>query len=142
MRDEGRRAPWRLGALAAALLTACLALPLLGGCSGGWGAALQSVVDRVLPNPVVTMWARTPEPDAFTGSYADATGAGTNYVYRVEAVDEQGNARELQIIAFGAQATGEGYLEIEAKGGTGAHYRAVEAADMPTAALSALGGEA
>lgn len=88
------------------------------------------------------MWAHTPQPDASVDSYSDATGAGTNYVYEVDAVTEQGDHRELTIISFGGKATGEGYLEIDAKGGSGIRYRAVDEADVPERAKAVLqGGE-
>lgn len=43
-----------------ALLSAAL---ILGGnalLDAGWGSALRSIADRVLPNPEVTMWAPAP----------------------------------------------------------------------------------
>ena len=46
----------------------------------GWGSALRSIADRVLPNPEIAMWAPAPEPGSNASSYADATGAGANYV--------------------------------------------------------------
>lgn len=84
------------------------------------------------------MWAHTPEPDTHVDSYDDATGAGTNYVYKVDAATEEGDCRELTIISFGSKATGEGYLEIDAKGSSGIHYRGVDEADVPEAARAAL----
>ena len=122
-------------ALAAAVVALALALP---GCSGGWGAAAQSVLDRLMPGPETTMWAPVPQPDSYTDSYSDATGAGTNYVYRIDAATEGGDRRELTIISFVNKATGEGYLEIDAKGSSGVHYRAVEEAEVPEGAKDAL----
>ncbi len=124
-----------LFSLAAAAIASIL---LFTSCSGGWGAVGRSVLDRVVPGPEITMWAQTPQPDASVDSYSDATGAGTNYVYEVDAVTEQGDRRELTIISFGGKATGEGYLEIDAKGGSGIRYRAVDEADVPERARAAL----
>ena len=90
--------------LAAAVLALLAAVLILGGnalLDAGWGPALRSVADRVLPNPEVTMWAPAPMPGSHASSYADATGAGANYVYLVEAADAEGNVRELQLIFFG-----------------------------------------
>ena len=73
-----------------ALLSAAL---LLGGnalLDAGWGSALRSIADRVLPNPEIAMWAPAPEPGSHASSYADATGAGANYVYLVDAADDRG----------------------------------------------------
>ena len=61
-----------------ALLSAAL---VLGGntlLDAGWGSALRSITDRVLPNPEIAMWAPAPEPGSHASSYADATGAGAN----------------------------------------------------------------
>lgn len=54
------------------------------------------------------MWAPALEPGSHASSYADATGAGTNYVYLVDAADDRGNVRELQLIFFGRESDGEG----------------------------------
>ena len=43
-----------VGALCALALAGAL---LAAGCSGGWGAAVRSVADRLLPYPETTMWA-------------------------------------------------------------------------------------
>lgn len=128
--------------LAAAVLALLAAALVLGGSAlldAGWGPALRSVADRVLPNPEVAMWAPAPEPGSHASSYADATGAGTNYVYLVEAADAVGNVRELQLIFFGRESDGEGWLEIEARGGSGVRYRACDADEAPAAARGALG---
>ena len=124
--------------LALALLVAAL---LLGGralLDAGWGPALRSVADRVLPNPEVTMYAPAPEPGAHVASYADATGAGQNYAYLVEAADADGNVRELQLIFFGRASDGDGWLEVVARGGSGVRYRACDEANVPEAARDAL----
>ena len=65
-------------------------------------------------------------------------GGGANYVYLVDAADDGGNVRELQLIFFGRESDGEGWLEIEARGGSGVRYRACDAAEAPTAAHGAL----
>lgn len=122
-------------ALAAAAVALILLLP---NCFGGWGAAAQSVLDRLMPGPETTMWAPVPQPDSYSDSYSDATGAGTNYVYKIDAATEGGDCRELTIISFGNKATGEGYLEIDAKGSSGVHYRAVDEAEVPEGAKDAL----
>ena len=127
--------------LAAAVLALLAAALVLGGSAlldAGWGPALRSVADRVLPNPEVAMWAPAPEPGSHASSYADATGAGANYVYLVEAADAEGSVRELQLIFFGRESDGEGWLGIEARGGSGVRYRACEAAEAPAAARRAL----
>ena len=126
--------------LAIALLTAGA---IAGGnalASTGWGPALRSVADRILPYPEVTMWAPAPEPGSHVGTYADATGAGSNYVYDVQAADANGGTRELQLIFFGSESSGSGWLEIEARGRSGVHYRACEETAVPDDAVAALGG--
>lgn len=133
----------RSGRAAAAVALCLLAAALvLGGkalLDAGWGPALRSVADRMLPNPEVTMWAPAPEPGSHASSYADATGAGANYVYLVDAADAEGNVRELQLIFFGRESDGEGWLEIEARGGSGVRYRPCDATEAPAAARGALG---
>ena len=127
--------------LAAAVLALLAAALVLGGSAlldAGWGPALRSVADRVLPNPEVAMWAPAPEPGSHASSYADATGAGANYVYLVEAADAEGNVRELQLIFFGRESDGEGWLEIEARGGSGVRYRTCDESDVPSVARTAL----
>mgnify|MGYP000252382262 CR=1 FL=1 len=54
------------------------------------------------------------------------------------AADDRGNVRELQLIFFGRESNGEGWLEIEARGGSGVRYRACDAAEAPAAARRAL----
>ena len=126
--------------LAAMLVLLSVALVLGGNAllDAGWGPVLRSVTDRVLPNPEVAMWAPAPDPGSHASSYADATGAGANYVYLVEAADAEGNVRELQLIFFGRESEGEGWLEIEARGGSGVRCRACDAAQAPAAARRAL----
>ena len=85
------------------------------------------------------MWAPAPEPGSHASSYADATEAGANYVYLVDAADDRGNVRELQLVFFGRESDGEGWLEIEARGGSGVRYRACDADQAPAAARGALG---
>lgn len=108
--------------------------------STGWGPALRSVADRILPYPEVRMWAPAPKPGSHVSTYADATGAGSNYVYDVQAADANGGTRELQLIFFGSESSGSGWLEIEARGGSGVHYRACEETAVPDDAVAALGG--
>ena len=50
----------------------------------------------------------------------------------------EGNVRELQLIFFGRESDGEGWLEIEARGGSGVRYRVCDAAEAPAAARRAL----
>lgn len=123
----------------AAMLALLSAALVLGGnalLDAGWGSALRSIADHVLPNPEIAMWA--PAPGSHASSYADATGAGANYFYLVDAADDRGNVRELQLIFFGRESDGEGWLEIEARGGSGVRYRACDAAEAPVAARRAL----
>ena len=108
-----RRKPF---AVALVLLSAALVLGGNALLDAGWGSVLRSIADRVLPNHEITMWAPAPEPGSHASSYADATGAGANYVYLVDAADDRGNVRELQLIFFGRESDGEGWLEIEARG--------------------------
>lgn len=56
----------------------------------------------------------------------------------LDASDDRGNVRELQLIFFGRESDGEGWLEIEACGGSGVRYRACDAAQGPAAARRAL----
>lgn len=119
-----------------ALLSAALVLGGNALLDAGWGSALRSIADRVLPNPEIAMWA--PEPGSHARAYADATGAGANYVYLVDAADDRGKVRELQLIFFGRESDGEGWLEIEARGGSGVRYRACDAAEAPAASRRAL----
>lgn len=129
-------------AVALVLLAGAL---LLGGRAlegSGWGPALRSVADRVLPYPEEVMWAAVPEPGSHVSAYADATGAGSNYVYLVDAADANGNVRELQLIFFGRESDGAGWLEVEARNGSGVRYRACDGADVPEAARGALGRSA
>ena len=121
-----------------ALLSAALVLGGNALLDAGWGSAPRSIADRVLPNPEIAMWAPAPEPGSHASSYADATGAGANYAYLVDAADDRGNVRELQLIFFGWESDGEGWLEIEARGGSGVRYRACDAAEAPAAARRAL----
>lgn len=87
-----RRKPF---AAALVLLSAALVLGGNALLDAGWGSALRSVADRMLPNPEVAMWAPAPDPGSHASSYAGATGAGASYVYLVDAADDRGNVREL-----------------------------------------------
>ena len=126
-----------LRVVALVLLAGTLALAGRTLLDAGWGPALRSLADRVLPQPEVTMWAPAPDAGSHVSTYADATGAGSNYVYLVEAADKDGNARELQLIFFGSESYGQGWLEIEARGGSGVHYAPCDEADVPEAARAA-----
>lgn len=121
----------------ALLLPALFACTLLSGCGGGWGVAVSSLFDRVFM-PKETVWAASPEPDSFTESYADATGAGTNYVYRVQGATADGSPVEVTLISYGGKTSGEGWLQIEAHGGSGVRYRTIDELDVPLAAYEAL----
>lgn len=122
-----------------ALLSAALVLGGNALLDAGWGgSALRSIADRVLPNLEIAMWAPALGPGSHASSYADATGAGANYVYLVDAADDRGNVRELQLIFFGRESDGEGWVEIEARGGSGVRYHACDAAEAPVAARRTL----
>ena len=56
----------------------------------------------------------------------------------MDAADDRGKVRELQLIFFGRESDGEGWLEIEARGGSGVRYRACGAAEAPAASRGAL----
>ena len=120
------------------LLSAALVLGGNALLDAGWGSALRSITERALPNPEVAMWVLAPEAGSHASSCSDATGTGANYVYLVDAADDRGNVRELQLIFFGRKSNGEGWLEIEARGGSGVRYRACNAAEAPAAARRAL----
>jgi hypothetical protein len=126
----------------AVLLVLALAVALLASrCSApdGLGVVVCSVVDQVSPLASArTLWARTPEPDGFVDSYANAAEDDDNYVYEVEGFDEEGEPHVVTIILFGRRASGEGYLRIEARGGSGEHYDRVPEDAVPTAVLEAL----
>lgn len=121
----------------ALLLPALFACILLSGCGGGWGVAVGSLFDRVFM-PQETVWAASPEPNAFVETYADATGAGTNYVYRVQGATADGSPVEVTLISYGGKTSGEGWLQIEAHGGSGVRYRTIDELDVPLAAHEAL----
>ena len=124
--------------LAAAAVLACAALQGCSGCSGA-GAVAKSAADRLLPTPQRTAWARCPAPGSHVDSYADASGSYTNYVYEVEAATEDGTRLTVTIVLFGREASGQGWLEIDAKGATGVHYDSVDESEVPQAARDALG---
>lgn len=56
----------------------------------------------------------------------------------MDAADDRGNVQELQLIFFGRESDGEGWLEIEGRGGSGVRYRACDAAEAPSAARGTL----
>ena len=124
--------------VAAVVIVACVvAAGALAACAG-WGAAGKSLLDRLLPGPSATMWAQVPAPDAYSGTYSDATGAGTNYVYDLDAVAASGAHRSVTIISFGAKASGQGFLEIEVRGTSGIHYDVASEEEIPAAVREAL----
>lgn len=126
----------RRGAVAAALVGALAVAGTLSGC-GSWGHVAQSVLDRLI-SPEVTMYAPAPDAESFVDSYGDATGAGSNYVYQVPAATEDGGTRTLTLIYFGRKADDAGWLEIDAQGSSGVHYRSIDEEKVPEAAVSAL----
>ena len=134
MRKRGRA----FLALAAAIV---LVVTVLQGCTGcaGAGPVAKSVADRLLPTPQRTVWARCPAPGTHSDSYRDASGSYTNYVYDVEAATEDGTRITVSIILFGREASGEGWLEIDARGTSGVHYQSVAEDEVPQAARDALG---
>lgn len=134
MRKRGRA----FLALAAAI---ALAVTVLAGCAGcaGAGPVAKSVADRLLPTPQRTVWARCPAPGTHADSYRDASGSYTNYVYDVEVADGDGTRLTVTIILFGREASGEGWLEIDARGTSGVHYQSVAEDEVPQAARDALG---
>lgn len=126
----------RRGAAAAALVGALAVAGTLSGC-GSWGHVAQSALDRLI-SPEVTMYAPAPDAESFVDSYGDATGAGSNYVYQVPAATEDGGTRTLTLIYFGRKADDVGWLEIDAQGSSGVHYRSIDEEKVPEAAVSAL----
>ena len=50
------------------LLSAALVLGGNALLDAGWGSALRSIADRVLPNPEIAMWAPAPEPGCVPSS--------------------------------------------------------------------------
>ncbi len=109
--------------LAAVLVLLSAALVLGGNAllDAGWGSALRSIADRVLPNPEIAMWAPAP---GHASSYADATGAGANYSTWWTRRTTEAPAHLLR-----AGVGRRGWLEIEARGGSGVRYRACDAAE-------------
>ena len=68
----------------AAMLALLSAALLLGGnalLDAGWGSALRSIADRVLPNPEIAMWAPALGPGSHASFYADATGVSVNLIF-------------------------------------------------------------
>lgn len=109
-------------------------------CCAGAGTVAKSVFDSLLPMPSQTVWARCPTPGSHSDSYRDASGSCTNYVYDVEAATSDGTRVTVSIILFGREASGKGWLKIDAKGSSGMHYDSVDASEVPQAARDALGG--
>lgn len=130
----------RVSAILALAVAAILASSMLQGCDGGWGPVLKNGADRLLPTPQYTAWARCPSPDSYSDWYRDASGSYTNYVYDVEAATEGGEHVTVTIVLFGRKASGEGWIEIDAKGTSGVHYDSIDESEVPQAARNALGG--
>lgn len=134
---------WRAWRVVWALLCALVALACLASATGcansGMMAVAKSVFNRVAPVPEQIVYARTPQPDDYSGSYADATGSGANYVYDLDAVTAAGDPLHVQIISFGGKTSGVGFLEIKAKGDSGVYYWAVDEGEIPQEAREALG---
>ena len=63
---------------------------------------------------------------------------GTNYVYRVQGATADGSPVEVTLISYGGKTSGEGWLQIEAHGGSGVRYHSIDATEVPEAALDAL----
>lgn len=122
-------------ALAAGAMLACAAIQ---GCSGA-GTVAKSTADRLLPVPSRMVWARCPAPGAHVDSYPDASGSGVNFVYDVEAAAEDGTRLMVTIILFGREASGQGWLRIEAKGSSGVRYDGVDESEVPQTAHDVLG---
>ncbi len=133
-----RRTKTAYGILAALVMAALVASAAFQGCAGGaW--MLKNAADRfLLPAPQRTVWAPYPPPGTHIDSYSDASGSYTNYVYEVEAATEKGVPITVTIIVFGEEATGEGWLEIDARGTSGVHYRGVDESEVPQAARDVL----
>lgn len=129
----------RLDAAIALAVAAALASVVLQGCDGGWGPALKSGADRLLPTPQYTAWALCPDPDSYSDRYRDASGSYTNYVYDVEAATDRGERVTVTIVLFGRKASGEGWIEIDAKGTSGVHYDSVDEGEVPKPARDTLG---
>lgn len=135
-----KRTGKRIGAALALAVVAVLASAMLQGCDGGWGPALKSGADRLLPTPRYTAWARSPGPDSYSESYPDASGSYTNYVYDVEAATGEGERVTVTIVLFGRKASGDGWVEIDVKGTSGVHYDSVGEDEVPQPARDALAG--
>lgn len=127
------------GAFLALIMVGVLASAILSGCNGGWGPALKSGADRLLPTPARTVWAPCPNPDSYSDWYQDASGSYANYVYDVEAATADGERVTVTIVLFGRKASGEGWIEIDAKGTSGVHYDSIEEDAVPQGAKDALG---
>lgn len=138
MMERMRKSGHAFLALATAIALAATVLAGYAGCAGA-GPVGKSVADRLLPTPQRTVWARCPDPGTHSDSYQDASGSGTNYVYDVEAAAEDGTRLTVTIILFGREASGEGWIEIDARGTSGVYYQSVAADEVPQGARDALG---
>lgn len=136
--DMRQRTSVGRAAVVICILTAiALAASVLQGRSSAVTVG-KSLADSLLPLPQRTVWAPCPDPDSYFDSYRDASGSGTNYVYEVNAADENGRDMTVDIILFGRKASGEGWIKIEAKGTSGLHYDSIAEDKVPQAAREAL----
>lgn len=127
--------------LAAMLVLLSEALVLGGNAllDAGWGGRrCARSPTACCPTPRSPCGRPRPSPAATRAPTPTQPGRGASYVYLVDAADDRGNVRELQLIFFGRESDGEGWLEIEARGGSGVRYRACDAAEAPAAARRAL----
>lgn len=106
---------------------------------------IQGTFDRMNPFvDQVTVYARTPAPDAYFDSYADATGNGENYVYKVRAYDGNGIEYEANLISFGVKL-GAGsddapqtHLKLSIRGSHVRRWEWIAADAVPAVAAKAL----
>lgn len=57
----------------------------------------------------------------------------------MEAAAEDGTRLTVTVIFFAREASGQGWLEIDAKGSSGVHYDGVDESEVPQTARDALG---
>lgn len=126
--------------LAAVLALLSVALVLGGNAllDAGWGSALRSIADRMLPNPEITMWRPRPSPAATRAPTPTPPRRGrttsTWWTRRTTGAMSESSSSS----SSDGSRTARGWLEIEARGGSGVRYRACDAAEAPAAARGAL----
>lgn len=128
--------------LVAAIAIVAAATIGIGNTSGIGFWFIQGTFDRANPLAVqATVYARTPDPDAYFDSYADATGSGENYVYEIRAHDENGVEHAANLISFGGKLDDEtdSYLKLTVKGSYVRRWKPVGPDAVPAAAARALG---